>query len=128
MNAAAVVIGAFVAALGAAGVAEPRLLLGIARYSVTPGGIWAAAALRVAIGVILLRAAARSRASRMLRILGWIAIVAGVLTAAARVDQVQAIVRWWLAQGPIGMRLWPGLALLFGAFIVWAAAPARRSA
>ena len=50
------------------------------------------------------------------------------MTAAARVDQVQAIVQWWLAQGPVGMRLWPALALLFGAVLVWAAVPARRSA
>jgi len=126
LNAAAVVVGAFVAALGAAGIIEPRLLLGIARYSVTPAGLWAAAGLRVGIGLVLLAAAARSRAPRALRAVGWVAIVAGVLTAAARVDQVQAIVRWWLAQGPVGMRLWPALALLSGALIVWAAAPARR--
>ena len=128
MNAAAVVIGAFVAALGAAGVVQPRLLLGISRYSVTPAGLWAAAALRVAIGVVLLAATARPRAPGVLRSLGWLSIVAGVVTAAARVDQVQAIVQWWLAQGPVGMRLWPALALLFGAVLVWAAVPARRSA
>jgi len=127
MNAAATVIGALVAALGAAGVVEPRLLFGIARYAITPAGLWAAAALRVGIGIVLLLAAPGSRAPRTLRILGWVTIVAGALTALTRVDQALRIVDWWRGQGPIGTRLWPVIGVFFGALIVWAAAP-RRSA
>ena len=121
-------IGFLIAALGAIGVVAPHILQSISRYTVTQTGLYVAAALRVVIGVALLRAAAASRAPRFLRFLGVIAIAAGIGTLFLGVDRAAAILAWWSGQGAFLIRLWPALGLVFGVIVVWAVIPRRRAA
>jgi hypothetical protein len=121
-------IGFFIAAVGAVGVVAPHLLQSASRYAMTPTGLYGAAALRIVIGVVLVRVAAASHAPRLLRSLGVIAIAAGIITLFLGVDRAGAILTWWSGQGPVFMRLWPALALVFGVIMVWAVIPRRRAA
>ena len=121
-------IGFLIAAVGAVGVVAPHILQSISRHALTPTGLYGAAALRVLIGVVLVRVATASRAPRLLRGLGVIAIAAGVITLFLGVDRAGAILAWWSGQGPVFMRLWPAFALVFGVIIVLAVIPRRREA
>lgn len=126
MTSVALAAGLFAAAVGIAGIVAPYALQTIARYSITPLGLYVAAAVRVVFGVILIRAASASRAPAVLRVVGIVALVAGLITAFLGVDRAHAMFEWWSAQGPVLIRLWPALALIFGILIVYAVNPARR--
>ena len=106
--------------IGLTGVFAPNRLTMISQYFMTPVGIYVAAALRIGIGVVLVRAAPSSRAPRILRILGVIAVLAGVATLFLGVERAQAVLEWWSAQGPGFIRLWAGLPLVLGGFIAYA--------
>ena len=99
----------------------------IGRHSVTPVGIYIVAALRIGIGLLLARVAPVSRAPKTLRILGVIAVLGGVATLFLGAERGQAILEWWSAQGPVLIRLGPGLALVLGGFIAYALTPGRRA-
>ena len=121
-------IGLLIGAIGAVGVITPEGLGAISRYTITPLGLYLAAAVRVAIGIILIRAAPTSRLPRVLRVLGIIAVVAGVITVFLGVDRASTILAWWSGQGPLLIRLWPALALIFGVVLVYSAVSNRRAA
>ncbi len=46
-------------------------------------------------------------------------VVAGVLTPLVGVDRARAIVEWWPAQGSAFLRVWAGVALVFGVFLTY---------
>ncbi len=121
MKALVLVLGLLIASIGALGVIAPESLQAISRYTVTPLGLSLAAAARVAIGIILIRAAPASRLPRVLRVLGLIALVAGVITVFLGVGGASTILTWWSNQGPLLIRLWPALALIFGVLLVYSA-------
>lgn len=130
MRTLAVAAGLIIAALGAMDIAAPgpTTLLYAAAFTLTPVGLYGAAALRVAFGLVLIAAAAGSRLPRTLRVLGALLIVAGVMTPFLGVERAQAMLSWWSAQGPLFIRTWAALAVIFGLFIIYAVAPRRPSA
>jgi len=121
----ALLVGLFIVAVGMLGVVAPHGLLTAVRSILTPLGLYLVAALRVAIGVVLVLVAPSSRVPKVLRILGVIIFVAGLITPFFGVDRARAMLDWWSAQGAAFMRLWAGLAVAFGAFVVYAVAPRR---
>jgi len=122
-----VVIGVFIVVIGLIGVIVPSALLRAADYATTPVGLYAAAAIRIGIGIVLMLVAPTTRAPKLIRVFGGIAVVAGVITAFVGVDRVRAILVWETAQGTILIRLSALLALVFGSFIVFAVS-SRRAA
>ena len=120
-------VALFIALIGLTGVFAPDRLMAIGQCSVTPSGIYVAAALRIGIGLVLALVAPVSRAPRTMRILGVIAVIAGVTTLFLGTERAQAILEWWSAQGPAFIRLGAGLALVLGGFIAYAVAPGRRA-
>ena len=120
-------VALFIALVGLTGVFAPDCLMTIGRHSVTPVGIYIVAALRIGIGLLLARVAPVSRAPKTLRILGVIAVLGGVATLFLGAERGQAILEWWSAQGPVLIRLGPGLALVLGGFIAYALTPGRRA-
>jgi len=115
-------------AIGMVGVAAPHGLLAVVRSILTPRGLYLVAAVRIVFGVILVLVAPSSRAPRVLRLLGLIMLVAGLTTPLFGVDRARAMLDWWSARGPGFMRLWAGLAVAVGAFVVYAVAPRGRAA
>jgi len=124
---AALLVGLFIVAVGMVGVVEPQGLLTVVRYILTPLGLYFVAALRVVFGVVLVLAAPSSRASGVVRAIGFIMLVAGLITPLFGIVRARAILDWWSAQGYGLMRLWAGLAVALGVLVLHAVAPRRRS-
>ncbi|OGL29919.1 MAG: hypothetical protein A3G44_08385 [Candidatus Rokubacteria bacterium RIFCSPLOWO2_12_FULL_73_47] len=119
----ALVLSLLVAALGALGVVAPARLVGVVRRLESPGGLYAAAALRVVLGVALVLTAPTSRAPEVVRLLGAVIVVAGLVTPLVGVARFRRLREWWSARGPIFMRVWAGFALVLGLWLAYAVAP-----
>src|SRR5262245_54315238 len=95
----AVLIGLFVMIVGVVGIAAPSALLSAAEYATTPIGLYVAAAVRIGIGIVLIKVAPTSRRPKLIRALGGIAVAAGVFTAFVGVDRARAMVAWETSYG-----------------------------
>jgi len=123
MNFIAFILSLFIAALGALGMVSPMRLLNIVRHFQSQAGIYAAAALRIILGVALFFAAPTSRAPEVVRILGIIILVAGLITPLFGLKCFRRLLDWWSARGPAFMRVWAGFALAFGLLLAYAVKP-----
>jgi hypothetical protein len=122
---AALLIGLVIAAQGIFGIAAPDPFVDALTYVQAPPVIYVAAVIRVAFGVVLFRAAPVSRTPTILRILGSFIVLGGLLTPFFGVRIGHAILDAWSAGGPGVVRLWAGVSLALGVFIVYAVAPWR---
>jgi hypothetical protein len=113
------VIGALVMLVSAISVTAPDLRLSLERSVITPAGLYAMAAMRIAIGLVFVLAAPASRAPRTLRVLGLIVIIAGLTTPWFGVTRAQAVLDWLDSAGPLLMRLDAGVGMALGAFLVY---------
>ncbi|MBI4270984.1 MAG: hypothetical protein HY615_11670 [Candidatus Rokubacteria bacterium] len=116
---AALVLSLLVAAVGALGVVSPTRLQAVVRRFESPAGLYAAAALRVILGVALFLTAPTSRAPEALRILGAVIGVAGLLTPLVGVERFRRLRAWWSGRGPLLMRVSAGLALALGLWLAY---------
>jgi hypothetical protein len=128
MKQLALVLSICVVIIGAIGVIRPEVLLGVARYFETRSGLYAAACLRIVLGIALLIAASGSRAPSAIRVVGAVVLVAGLVTPFFGPERVRAIVDWWSSRGPLVTRAGPGFALALGCFLIWALLPKSRAA
>ena len=129
MKNVAFVVALVIAALGAVGILAPSSLVWIAEHSVTAGAFYVIAAVRVALGLVLISAAPGTRMPRTIHVLGYVVLVAGVLTALVGLvdmENARALIAWWMQHGSGAVRLTGVLVLAVGGFIAWACAPARR--
>jgi hypothetical protein len=122
----ALLVAFFIVCVGVTGIFMPDSLMAVGRYVVTTNGLYAVAALRVGIGLVLMFAARISRAPRTLRTLGAVVCVAGLATPFFGVDRARAVLDWEATQGTALIRLGAVLAVLGGGFIAYAVAADRR--
>ena len=120
MRSLALLVALFVMVVGMVGIFTPDSLLAVGRYVVTPGGLYAVAALRIGIGLVLMLAARISRAPRTFRALGAFVIVAGLATPLFGVERSRAILDWEATHGTALIRVGAGLAVILGGFIAFA--------
>ena len=123
----ALLVATFIVLVGITGVLAPDRLFAIGRYVVTPGGLYAIAVVRVAVGIVLIMVAPLSRAPRVLRVLGAVVLLAGLMTPLFGVERARAILEWESAQGSALIRAGAAVALLLGGFLAFAVSPARRA-
>jgi hypothetical protein len=123
----ALLVAMFIALVGVTGVFAPDRLFEIGRYVATPAGLYAIAAVRVAVAVVLIMVAPRSRAPRLLRTLGAVVLLAGLMTPLFGVERTRAILEWESTQGTALIRAGAVLALVFGGFLAFAVTPVRRA-
>lgn len=123
----AITLGGAIAVIGLIGVALPSVLLDFGRSLQTPVALYVVAALRVAFGAVLLAVASAARWPKTLRVFGAVIVIAGVLTPALGVERMQAMLGWLSEQEPIMVRPWVCLAIVFGAFVIYAVGAPRRS-
>ena len=122
------VIGALVILASAISFAVPDLRLSLERSVMTPTGLYAIAALRIAIGLVFVFAAPASRAPRMLRVLGLIVIIAGLATPWFGVARARAVLNWLANAGPLLIRLDAGVGMALGGSLVYVfRTPTRRA-
>ncbi len=124
MRSLALVVAGVVVVLGIAGVVIPDILIATGRHLVSPSGLYAAAAFRVGVGLVLLLAARESRAPGMLRAIGAVVLVAGVATPFFGVEAARARLDWEAAH--VGVLRVEGAAFVcLGGLIVSALRPDR---
>lgn len=126
MKTIAFFLSIFVAAMGLLGVASPGMLISVVRRFASPLGVYAAAAIRLIIGLALYLSAPVSRIPHAVRTLGDITLAAGAITPFFGPERFRAALAWWSAQGPAFIRAWSLVAVAFGLFTAWSLAPAGR--
>jgi hypothetical protein len=122
MRFAAVVIGFALVIQGIFGIAAPDAFVRVLRVVQTPPVIYGAAIIRVAFGVVLFKAAPASRTPTILRVLGALITLGGLLTPFFGVRIGHAILDAWTAGGPDVVRMWAGFSLALGVFVIYSTA------
>ena len=121
-------VALFIMVVGVVGIFTPDSLITVGRYVLTPVGMYAIAAVRVGIGLLLMLVARSSRAPKTLRALGAVVLVAGLVTPLFGAERSRAILDWEVTQGTALIRVTAALVLAIGGFIVFAVAAGRRPA
>jgi 4-amino-4-deoxy-L-arabinose transferase-like glycosyltransferase len=124
MKSLALVVACVVVALGVAGFLIPDAMVTIGQYAASPAGLYAAAALRVGIGLVLILAARESRSPWTLRIIGAAVLIVGLATPLFGVEGMRARLDWE-AQHISFLRFEAVLFVCLGGFIVSAILPVR---
>ena len=120
MRYAAFLFALFTIGVGLLGLVSPDSLTVIRRvYSATAGGIYWAASIRFAMGLVLILSATVSRAPRVLRVLGALVCMQGISAAFLGPDRARAVLEFEAAQGVL-LRIGAAIALATGGFVAFA--------
>jgi hypothetical protein len=125
MRHAAVLVALVVMLAGAVGVVSPNTLAAIRQYAITPWGLLGIAALRSAIGIVLVMVAPASRAPRSVRACGGLLLLAGLVTPLFGVERSRAVVAWEIAQGTAFIRAAAALIVVIGGLLAFAVSRRR---
>jgi hypothetical protein len=89
-------------------------------YFATPVRLYAAGAVRVAMGLVVILVAPTSRAPRTMRALGALMCMQGLAATLFGPDRARAILEWETMQGTALLRVGAAVALASGAFMAFA--------
>ena len=117
--------GVFVACMGAWIVVDPRGLVQFADLFLTPGGLWFAVVLRIAMGVLLWVTAAASRTPLVFRIFGTLFILSGIALPFVGLDRMLEVAAWGSGLDDWVLRCVGLLAAALGVFIIWSVLPRK---
>lgn len=120
MTLAVAFIGLLVAGVGLVGVVQPERLIEWVDLFWKKDRLWFAAALRLALGALLIYAAPECRAAQAVRALGVIAVLAAVGLVVLGPERMDAFIRWWTERPSTLLRGWSALGVLLGAFLIYA--------
>ena len=120
MRTAVLLIGLFFVVVGIVGLVSPDSLMTIRQQYVSTVVLYAAVAVRLAIGLVLILFAPTSRAPKTLRALGAISCMQGLAPAFIGIDGVRALQEWEAMQTAL-LRAGALVALAVGGFLVFAA-------
>ena len=121
MRIAALLIALFTIVVGVVGIVSPDSVTRVRRqYYATPITLYAAGAVRVAMGRVWILAASSSRWPRTLRALGAVVCLQGLSATLLGLDRARAIMEWEGMQGSALLRAGAAVALASGGFIVFA--------
>ena len=116
-------VALFTIGVGVLGVVSPDTGTAIRRqYFAAPGGIYAAGAVRLAMGLVVILGASRSRAPKTLRVLGTLMCLQGLNAIVLGPDRARAVLEWE-AVHTVLLRLGAAVALVVGGFMAFAATP-----
>ena len=121
MRSAALLVAVFTIVIGIVGLISPDSGTTVRRlYFATPVGLYAAAAVRVAMGLVLILCAPASRAPRTLRALGAVMCMQALAATLLGPDRARAVLEWETMQGTALLRVGAAVALAAGGFIAFA--------
>ena len=121
MRIAALLVAFFTIVIGIGGLISPDSVTTVRRlYFATPVGLYAAGAVRVAMGLVVILCAARSRAPKTLRALGAVMCMQGLAATFMGPDHARAILEWETMQGTALLRVGAAVALAAGVFLAFA--------
>jgi hypothetical protein len=113
-------LSVFVAGFGALGVLLPTGFLSLLRRFESSTGLYVAAAFRIALGISLIYSAHTSHTPEVIRIVGIVILLAGLALPFIGVDRVRTVIEWLSSRGPLAVRIWAGVTLAFGLFLIYA--------
>ena len=120
----ALAVAGAIVVLGVAGVLIPDIVIATGRHLVSPFGLYAAAAFRLGVGLVLILAARESRAPGILRAIGAVVLVGSVATPFFGVEAARVRLDWEAAH--VGFLRVEGAAFVcLGGLIVSALRPDR---
>jgi hypothetical protein len=117
-----IAVAIFVTCLGAFGLTSPAAMVSFVSSWPSKGGLWAAAAIRLAFGVALWGAAAASLFPAVFKILSAVSVFSAVSLPLMGVSRFTPLLAWWSRRSPAFVRAWSAAALLMGVFLLWAMA------
>ena len=127
MRSAASLVALFTIVVGIAGLVSPDSVTTIRRlYFATPVGLYAAGAVRIAMGVVVILCAPASRAPKTLRALGAAMCMQALAATLLGPDRARAILEWETIQGTAVLRVGAAVALAAGGFLAFAVTSHRR--
>jgi hypothetical protein len=127
MTFAATLIGVVIILQGLVGLIAPESFAQLIGAIQVPPVIYAAALVRAVFGVVLLRVAPQSRAPLLLKALGVLVLVGGLLTPIVGVQFGKVILGWW-SESMLVVRAFATAALVIGSVIVFATTRRRSAA
>jgi uncharacterized membrane protein len=122
---AVVLVALWIICAGVAGVVAPESAMALRRYVLTPAGLLVIASIRIAVGVLFIMVAPRSRVPRILRALGGFLLLAGLVTPLFGVERARAIADWEAAQSLTLIRTVAVLVAALGAMLAFAVSGRR---
>ena len=75
---------------------------------------------RFVFGMLLVLVAPQCRFPVVVRVIGFIAMIAAVVVLAMGFKKFESFIRWWLSHPPSFTRSWSGVAIAFGALLIYA--------
>ena len=121
MRPAALLVALITIIVGIAGLVSPDSVTTVRRlYFATPLGLYAAAALRIAMGIVVILCAPGSRAPKTLRALGAVVCMQGLAAMIFGPERARTILEWEAIQRPAILRGGAAVALAGGAFLAFA--------
>ena len=124
----ALLVGMLLIMQGLVGIVAPHAFVGVVRVFQEPPMTYVGAALRVAIGVVLICAAPGSRIPMFLRGFGFIIAIGGLLTPFVGAQFAHVVLALWSTRGIGLVRIFAVVSLALGLFTAYAMLSARRNA
>jgi len=118
---AAFLVALFAIVVGIVGLVSPDSVMTVRRlYFSTSVGLYAAGAVRMAMGLVVILSAPTSRAPKTLRALGAVMCMQGLAATLFGPDRARAILEWEAMQGAALLRVGAAVALATGGFVAFA--------
>jgi len=117
----ALLVAVFTIIVGIVGLIYPDSVTTVRRlYFATPVALYAAGAVRVAMGLVLILCASASRAPKTLRALGAVMCMQALAATLLGPDRARAVLEWETMQGTALLRVGAAVALGVGCFLAFA--------
>ena len=121
MRPAALLVASFTIIVGMVGLIDPDSVTTVRRlYFATPVALYAAGAVRVGMGLVLILCASASRAPKTLRALGAVMCMQALAATLLGPDRARAVLEWESIQGTALLRVGAAVALATGCFLAFA--------
>ena len=128
MRVAAWIVALFAITIGVVGIVSPDGLTTARRHLLdTPGVLYIAGSIRVAMGLVLFLFAPRSRTPKILRVLGVIMALQGIVPQFIGIDRAHVILEQEVMLGVAALRVGAVVALATGCFIAFVVSPRPRT-
>ena len=114
------VTGTLIAAIGVFGVTAPARLMKLVDRFRGGAGVWAAAGIRLVVGIAFVLAAPACRWPDFVLVVGIIALLAAVGLPIMGQRRFDAFVAWWMQRPPVVIRGWALVATAFGGLLAYA--------
>jgi hypothetical protein len=126
VRSAALLVAVFTIIVGIEGLISPDSVTTARRlYFATPVGLYAAGAVRVAMGLVVILYASASRAPKTLRALGAVMCMQALAATLLGPDRARAVLEWETMQGTALLRVGAAVALATGCFLAFAVSGRR---